>query len=158
MNRSDWRFWLVLVFLLLGAFLIWHFAHSKIKLKDPLANIDSMETTAKKQADQDYSKVIKSAKDKNYKKEFKYFKKLADMGDSRGYNGLGFMYDNGEGVGQDKQMALQYYQKAIELGNAKAYANLGNMYENGDYIRQDYSKALEYYHKAADIGRSFRLF
>ncbi|BEG56418.1 hypothetical protein NHP21005_01060 [Helicobacter sp. NHP21005] len=107
---------------------------------------------ANSQADE-YYKLAKSYNDsKDYSKSIAYWKKLIDMGDARGYNGMGYMYNYGHGVVKDISKALQYFQKAADMGDATAYYNLGNMYLNGEGVEKDYSKALQYFQKAADMG------
>ena len=67
------------------------------------------------------------------------------------YN-LGLAYENGYGVEQDYQKAIEWYQKAAQQGLAKAQSNLGGMYANGHGVKQDYQKAIEWYQKAAQQG------
>nr|WP_275897283.1 tetratricopeptide repeat protein [Helicobacter suis] len=72
--------------------------------------------------------------------------------------GLGFLYQNGEGVKKDCQKAMQYYKKAGDLGNAEGYYNVAEYL--GDYrgdqyecrIKQDVQKAMQYLYKAAGMG------
>ncbi|BDQ28133.1 hypothetical protein ASB1_18090 (plasmid) [Helicobacter heilmannii] len=52
----------------------------------------------------------------NYQKALEYFQKAAKMGDPVAYMMLAQMYDNGDGVGQDEEMAKQYKQKACDAG------------------------------------------
>ena len=57
-------------------------------------------------------------------------------------NVLGYMYDEGRGIGQDYKQALNWYRKAVEQGNADAQCNLGNCYYNGNGVTKDYSQAV----------------
>ncbi|CRF48327.1 hypothetical protein HHE02_16520 [Helicobacter heilmannii] len=107
---------------------------------------------ANSQADE-YYKLAKSYDDsKDYGKSVFYWKKLIEMGDARGYNGMGYMYEDGHGVVKDYAKALQYYQKAADMGYAAAYNNLGVMYARGEGVGQDTEAARRYYKKACDLG------
>lgn len=50
----------------------------------------------------------------------------AEEGNSIAQNLLGYMYDNGETVSQDKAEAVKWYRKAAEQGNERAKNNLKN--------------------------------
>lgn len=42
---------------------------------------------------------------------------LAHQGDANAQKNLGVMYDNGDGVKQDKQQAFEWFLKAAEQGD-----------------------------------------
>jgi TPR repeat protein len=65
---------------------------------------------------------------------------------------LGYKYDVGDGVKQDKAQAIKLYTKAGELGNAGAIYNLGLIYSNGEGVPKDKLKAASLYRRAADLG------
>jgi UDP-3-O-acyl-N-acetylglucosamine deacetylase len=56
-------------------------------------------------------------------------------------NNLGVRYNNGEGVEQDYERAMEYYELAADQGHAKAQNNLGSCYFYGNGVEQDYEKA-----------------
>ena len=56
----------------------------------------------------------------------------AASGDACAQFRLGRAYDNGNGVGQDKETAIRWYLQAAEQGYAKAQYNLGVSYCSGD--------------------------
>ena len=62
------------------------------------------------------------------------------------------MYENGHGVEQSYEKAVEWYRKAADQGNAAAQYNLGNMYSWGKGVEQSNEKAAEWYRKAADQG------
>ena len=63
------------------------------------------------------------------------------------------MYDEGNGIKQDKQKAFYWYTKAAEQGYLYAQYNLANMYyEKGNGTKQDKQKAFYWYTKAAEQG------
>jgi TPR repeat protein len=76
----------------------------------------------------------------------------AEKGKAIAQSNLGFMYENGYGVEQSYEKAVEYYTMAAEQGHADAQRNLGVMYENGYGIEQSYEKAFEYYTMAAEQG------
>ena len=65
---------------------------------------------------------------------------------------LGYMYDIGEGVTQDKVEAVKWYRKAAEQGHSDAQCNLGLMYDNGEGVAEDKFEAVKWYRKAAKQG------
>jgi hypothetical protein len=67
------------------------------------------------------------------------------------YN-LGSMYENGEGVIQDYEAALEWYTLAAERENAEAQNNLGVMYALGHGVIQDYTRAHMWWTIAASQG------
>lgn len=71
---------------------------------------------------------------------------------ARCYRHIGAMYNNGRGVNQNYQKAVELYQKGADLGDAGACYNLGHMYQHGQGVNQDYQKAVELYQKACDVG------
>ena len=77
---------------------------------------------------------------------------LANEGDACAQNNLGLMYQNGRGVEQSDEKAVEWFLKAAEQGFARAQNNLGVMYEYGDGVEQSYEKAVEWYKKAAEQG------
>ncbi|OAV05604.1 hypothetical protein AO379_1461 [Moraxella catarrhalis] len=62
------------------------------------------------------------------------------------------MYDEGRGVRQDYQKAVEWYTKAAGQGHAKAQFNLGVMYARGQGVRQNKSTAKHYFGQACDHG------
>lgn len=62
---------------------------------------------------------------------------------------LAVLYDEGNGVKLDKQMAISLFEKAANKNLPAAQYNLGVMYANGDGVSQDYKAARTWYEKAA---------
>ena len=56
--------------------------------------------------------------------ELEKLKKLAEKGCADSQNNLGFMYDNGQGVGQDYSAAMKWYRMAADQGHAEAQWSL----------------------------------
>ena len=62
------------------------------------------------------------------------------------------MYDKGQGVSQDYEVAIKWYRLAAEQGLADAQFHLGDMYFNGRGVPQDYEAAEKWYRLAAKQG------
>ena len=77
---------------------------------------------------------------------------LANEGDACAQNNLGLMYQNGRGVEQSDEKAVEWYLKAAEQGFARAQNNLGVMYASGTGVKRSYEKAVEWFLKAAEQG------
>jgi len=67
---------------------------------------------------------------------------------------LGDMYEDGEGVDQSYQRAVELYELAATQGYAMAQYNLGIMYQEGQGVEQSYERAAEYYEAAARQGHA----
>ena len=78
--------------------------------------------------------------------------RAAGMGDTDAMVNLGFCYEKGHGVPQDKKKAIQLFRQATDMGNTNAMVQLGDCYMEGDGILRDKKKAIELYQQAADIG------
>ena len=82
-----------------------------------------------------------------YEKAVESFRQAAAKGNPQGFERLGNMYEEGEGVQQDYHKALQCYQSAAAKGDVSALRDLGNLYENGFGVPQDFQKAADFYRK-----------
>ena len=65
---------------------------------------------------------------------------------------LARMYDNGQGVAQDRTIAAQWYRKAAEKGVGDAQYRLGALYELGEGVPADKEYAYGWYSVAAHLG------
>lgn len=79
-------------------------------------------------------------------------KKLALNGSPQAQFILGTMYEFGEGVEVDTDIALRYYQMAIKNRNAKAMYQMSAILYDGRYGEQDLQEAQELLERAADLG------
>ena len=79
---------------------------------------------------------------------------LAQQGDARAQNILGFMYEEGTGVPQDYALAMSWYRKAAEQGDAWSQGNLGLMYQFGKGVRRDYVSAHMWFNLASRNGEA----
>lgn len=66
-------------------------------------------------------------------------------------------YFNGEGIKENRTLALKWYEKAAQLGAVEAMNYVGNIYYIGDGVPKDYRLALKWYEKAASHGNSMAM-
>jgi hypothetical protein len=71
----------------------------------------------------------------------KTIQERAEQGNADAQYNLGVMYDNGQGVPQDKAEAVKWYRKAAEQGHARSQFSLGLMYAVGEGVPMDKVKA-----------------
>ncbi len=83
----------------------------------------------------------------DYKKAFHWYSKAVELGYIDGYNGLGFLFENGFGTEKNEYQAFAFYTKAANEGVPNAYINLGQCYAWGIGTEQDLNKALEWFTK-----------
>jgi hypothetical protein len=88
----------------------------------------------------------------DYAEEMRVIKPLAEAGNAQAEYNIAALYDNGLGVGQDRQQAIHWYQSSAEQGYPFAEYNLGAHYAAGEGTPQDYAQAAIWLKKAADHG------
>lgn len=79
-------------------------------------------------------------------------KAFQDEGSADSLYMIGYMYELGEGVKEDKKEAAQWFRKAADLGDARAQYRLGRMYQFGYGVEQDGKEAAKWYRKSAGQG------
>lgn len=92
------------------------------------------------------------------KEAVEWYRRGAELGSDLAMHDLGWMYDNGKGVEEDKDKAMEYYRKAYDRqGKAagRAACNIGNLYEE---TYREYEKALEWYRHGADLGSAMAMY
>lgn len=62
------------------------------------------------------------------------------------------MYEAGQGVGQDIDLAEAWYKKASDGGQTGAMRRLGDLYATGKLAPRDLVKARDWYGRAAGQG------
>ncbi len=75
-------------------------------------------------------------------------------GDAEAQMYLGWLTQEGRGVGQDYARAAELFAAAGKQGNAQAQMYLGWLYQEGNGVAQDYEQAADWYRKAADQGNA----
>jgi len=76
----------------------------------------------------------------------------ANRGDANAQFSLGLRYDKGNGVGRDRQAAMDWYRKAAEQGHPSAQVNLGYLIEHPPAGKGDPAEASRWYRRAAESG------
>lgn len=66
----------------------------------------------------------------DYREALRLFNQAAKLGSIDAYELLGDMYENGLGVREDKQRALEYYKTGTRKGNFICYSKMGQLFLN----------------------------
>ena len=94
--------------------------------------------------------------EKEYSNAMKYGKMAAEQGDADSQNNVGWMYENGFGIGTNQELAISWYERAAAQGNTTARINLRDIYNNVAALRDinkiSDAKAEEYFRKAINLG------
>lgn len=77
------------------------------------------------------------------------FQRAAELGSDEAAFRLAMLYEDGEGVTQDLERAIDWYHRAAEAGNEKAQFNLGRLYARGSGVERDISEAAHWYEQSA---------
>jgi len=80
--------------------------------------------------------------------------KAAESGDARSQYGLGYLYQQGQGVAQDSTRAAEWYDAASIQGHPKAKVALGRLAMGVD----DGQTAMKHFKQAADLGQPEAMF
>jgi uncharacterized protein len=78
--------------------------------------------------------------------------KQAQAGDAGAQAELGRAYEDGKGVPQSDELAVEWYRKSAEQGNARAENSLGGLYWGGRGVARDREEAVRWYKRAAKLG------
>jgi hypothetical protein len=78
---------------------------------------------------------------KDYAAAAPLFEQACNLGETKGCNAIGLLYENGDGVSKDTQKSAALYQKGCTGGNAAACSNLSRFYQNGISVQRDPQKA-----------------
>ncbi len=68
------------------------------------------------------------------------------------------MYENGQGVGQDIEKALQLYYKAAQAGDLRSAVELGSLYYSGEKFARNVPLARQWFEYAAKFGNPVALY
>ncbi len=89
----------------------------------------------------------------------KLLERAARLGSSQACYDLGFLYQNGIGVTEDEDKALQFFTEAAERGDARAYPYMGRIYlmkASAAMAEIDVAALLKGNKATADRSRVFR--
>jgi len=90
--------------------------------------------------------------------EVSQLRRKAEQGDAAAQFALGKVYQQGNGVTKNDDLAFKWYRKAADQGNAPAENMVGVMYGTGEGVRQDREEAVRWYGKAAKHGNPEGMF
>ncbi|NJM92033.1 MAG: sel1 repeat family protein [Rhodospirillaceae bacterium] len=96
-----------------------------------------------------YDDAIAASKRRDYETAVQLIQPLADAGDARAQNVLGYFYDHGLGVPVDHERAFNWYMSAAKQGNAGAELNLCASYAKGTGVEQDVKEGMRWCFVAA---------
>lgn len=99
-----------------------------------------------------FDEGVQAFKDKNYSAALVEFSYLSEAGDADASYYLGKMYDEGLGVEQDKNKALEYFKKSDAGYNTDASLALARAFLADDKIDEYGELAIQYLKKAAYAG------
>ena len=89
-------------------------------------------------------------KAKDYSTAAREFREAADRGHARAQYWLGFLYEKGRGVEQNKETARRWYKLAAEQDDPRAQHRLGRLLRRGDGGPQDLVEAFKWYTLSLD--------
>ena len=90
--------------------------------------------------------------EENMKEAVKWYRKLAEAGNTDAMVSLGDCYFDGNGVEQDYITANSYYLKAANAGDVMGMSSIADSYYWGKGLEANQSIAAEWYRKAAELG------
>jgi TPR repeat protein len=88
----------------------------------------------------------------DYAKAFEMLDKLAQEGDAQAQQALGVMYENGQGVKKDENLALSLYRQAAAKNNESAQYLLATILERNTGRTSGQNEAIKWYRLAATNG------
>ena len=94
-----------------------------------------------------YNAALIEVKNKSYQNALIYLTSGIENDHVPSIRLLANLYLNGDGLLEDKNVAISLLEKAVELGDFKSITQLAKIY----YVDKDYSKAFELFKKGADI-------
>lgn len=103
---------------------------------------------------QTYAEALAAFERGDYAVAYRGFRRLAERGDARAQNNLGYMYSNAKGIPRNLAKAIRWYRRSANRGNAQAQFNLGSMYASGKGLVRNYRAAAGLYRRAAKQGHA----
>jgi TPR repeat protein len=88
----------------------------------------------------------------DYAKASEMLDKLAQAGNAQAQQALGVMYENGQGVNKDENLALNLYRQAAANNNESAQYLLGTLLESKSGLVNNQNEIIKWYRLAATNG------
>lgn len=76
-----------------------------------------------------------------------FLKKGAALGDPAAQMNLGYLYDQGLGVAQNRSEAARWYRLAADQGEPRAQYSLADLYLRGEGVQHDESAAFAWFQR-----------
>ncbi len=93
-------------------------------------------------------------KAKDHVVALKMFLSLAEQGNAKVQETLGWIYRNGEGTAKDDAQSLEWFRKAADQGNAASQEQVGWLLREGRVVAKDDAQAVSWFRKAAEQNSS----
>ena len=111
---------------------------------------DSAKKNLQEMLEQDLRKSKDDDPQKYCETSYTELLRLAKQEDHKAQYYLGNFFEDGQGVEQNDQEAIQWFQMAAKQGDAKAQYSLGNICFYGRGLQQDYNEAMHWWSLAAE--------
>lgn len=85
----------------------------------------------------------------DYQEAYRWYQKAAEQGDSYAQYDIGWLFDNGLGVKENKREAVKWFKRAASKNNVDAIYRLGLCYYFANGVGMDRREALKLFRKAA---------
>ena len=95
--------------------------------------------------------------EKKYKLAYKWYEKASKQKHALATNNLGYLYDLGLGVTQDRKKGYELYLQSANLGWAEAMYNIGQMYGSGQLGEVDIKEGCIWSIRAFKYSKSGRV-
>lgn len=95
-----------------------------------------------------YNVALINVKNKNFQDALIYLTNGIENNHVPSIRLLANLYLNGDGLVEDRNVAISLLEKAVELGDSKSITQLAKIY----YVDKEYAKAFELFKKGADFG------
>jgi len=129
-------------------------SHAEIDGSDGYDLLDSDDNEQKKPWEDILAKAHEfwwgsGAEFEDHVKALELYKKAARLGSVEACSLIGHLYQHGEGIEPDDNLALKYFKEAAMLGDWKSYMDIMRIYLIGIRNKANAEKALNMYMKAA---------
>lgn len=85
----------------------------------------------------------------DYQEAYRWYQKAAEQGDSYAQYDIGWLFDNGLGVKENKREAVKWFKRAASKNNVDAIYRLGLCYYFANGVGMDRREALKLFRKVA---------
>ena len=101
-----------------------------------------------------YEQAKKNYENKDLANSLPFVLQEAKAGNQEMLYALGTMYENGLGVEQNENEAVNNYKSAADKGSSKAQFKLGTFLITGTHIQQNIEKGIEFLKQSAKSGEA----